>query len=64
MRYRFGDTVLDTTRYQLRRGDEFVHVEPQVFDVLAHLVEHRVAEAVPHGPILTLDALSRAGCRR
>ena len=41
MRYRFGDTVLDTTRYQLRRGDEFVHVEPQVFDVLAHLVEHR-----------------------
>ncbi len=41
MRYRFGDTVLDTTRYQLRRGDEFVHVEPQVFDVLAHLVEQR-----------------------
>ena len=41
VRYRFGDTVLDTTRYQLRRGDEFVHVEPQVFDVLAHLVEHR-----------------------
>ncbi len=41
MQYRFGDTVLDTTRYQLRRGDEFVHVEPQVFDVLAHLVEQR-----------------------
>ena len=41
VRYSFGDTVLDTTRYQLRRGDEFVHVEPQVFDVLAHLVEHR-----------------------
>jgi DNA-binding winged helix-turn-helix (wHTH) protein/pimeloyl-ACP methyl ester carboxylesterase len=41
VRYHFGDTELDTTRYQLRRGDEYVHVEPQVFDVLAHLVEHR-----------------------
>ena len=24
-----------------RRGDEVVHVEPQVFDVLVYLVEHR-----------------------
>lgn len=41
MRYRFGDVTLDTTRYELTRGDELVHVEPQVFDVLAHLLEHR-----------------------
>ena len=41
MRYRFGDTELDTTRYHLRRGEEYVHVEPQVFDVLTHLIEHR-----------------------
>jgi DNA-binding winged helix-turn-helix (wHTH) protein/pimeloyl-ACP methyl ester carboxylesterase len=41
MRYRFDDNVLDTTRYELSHGGELVHVEPQVFDVLAHLVEHR-----------------------
>ena len=34
MRYTFDDVVLDTTRYELRRGGELVHVEPQVFDVL------------------------------
>ena len=41
VRYLFGDTVLDTTRYSLYRDDEPQHVEPQVFDVLAHLVENR-----------------------
>jgi pimeloyl-ACP methyl ester carboxylesterase/DNA-binding winged helix-turn-helix (wHTH) protein len=41
MRYRFGERVLDTTRYELSCDGELVHVEPQVFDVLAHLVEHR-----------------------
>ncbi|MCZ7528530.1 MAG: alpha/beta fold hydrolase [Acidimicrobiia bacterium] len=41
MRYRFDDYLLDTSRFELRRDGEPVHVEPQVFDVLAHLVEHR-----------------------
>ena len=41
VRYLFGDTVLDTTRYSLYRNEEPQHVEPQVFDVLAHLVENR-----------------------
>lgn len=41
MRYAFGDTVVDTDRYEVRRGGEPVHVEPQVFDVLAHLLAHR-----------------------
>ena len=41
VRYRFDDGVLDTTRYELLRGGELVHVEPQVFDVLAHLIKHR-----------------------
>ena len=41
MRYEFAGLVLDTDRFALRRGEEIVHVEPQVFDVLAHLVEHR-----------------------
>jgi DNA-binding winged helix-turn-helix (wHTH) protein len=41
VRYQFDDCVLDTTRYELTRSGELVHVEPQVFDVLAYLVEHR-----------------------
>jgi pimeloyl-ACP methyl ester carboxylesterase/DNA-binding winged helix-turn-helix (wHTH) protein len=41
VRYRFDSSVLDTTRYELSRDGELVHVEPQVFDVLAHLIEHR-----------------------
>jgi pimeloyl-ACP methyl ester carboxylesterase/DNA-binding winged helix-turn-helix (wHTH) protein len=41
VRYLFGDAELDTDRYELRRGGEPVHVEPQVFDVLMHLLEHR-----------------------
>jgi DNA-binding winged helix-turn-helix (wHTH) protein/alpha-beta hydrolase superfamily lysophospholipase len=41
MRYRFDDYLLDTSRYELCRNGEPMHVEPQVFDVLAHLIEHR-----------------------
>ncbi|HMK10484.1 MAG TPA: alpha/beta fold hydrolase [Acidimicrobiales bacterium] len=41
MRYAFGDTLLDTTRYSLYRNEEPQHVEPQVFDVLTHLVHNR-----------------------
>lgn len=35
--YSFGEYELDTRLHELRRGGERVHVEPQVFDVLAHL---------------------------
>ena len=37
----FGDVELDRAGHELRRGGEVVPVEPQVFDVLAYLVEHR-----------------------
>jgi pimeloyl-ACP methyl ester carboxylesterase/DNA-binding winged helix-turn-helix (wHTH) protein len=36
--WRFGDFVLDTARYELRCTAGVVKVEPQVFDVLTHLV--------------------------
>jgi len=35
---RFDDFVLDTARYELRCGDSVIRVEPQVFDVMVHLV--------------------------
>ncbi|MEU4769241.1 alpha/beta fold hydrolase [Actinosynnema sp. NPDC023794] len=41
MRYEFEDYSLDPARLELRRGDERLHVEPQVFQVLLHLIRHR-----------------------
>jgi hypothetical protein len=38
VRYRLEGNVLSTTRYELSCDDELVHVEPQVFDVLDHVV--------------------------
>lgn len=36
--YRFSGLELDTSRFQVRRGGEVLAVQPQVFDVLHHLV--------------------------
>jgi TolB-like protein len=41
VRYRFEDCVLDMETRELRRGPARVSVEPQVFDLLAHLIRHR-----------------------
>jgi predicted ATPase len=41
MRFQFGDCELDLDRVQLRVGGQVRPVEPQVFDVLAVLVQHR-----------------------
>ena len=41
MRFVFGECVLDTDRYELRRNGLVQRVEPQVFDVLALLVRGR-----------------------
>jgi pimeloyl-ACP methyl ester carboxylesterase len=41
MVYRFEDCELDPARFELRRDGAGVHVERQVFDVLAYLLAHR-----------------------
>jgi TolB-like protein len=41
LRYLFEDCVLDTDRRELHRGADLVAVEPQVFDLLVHLVRNR-----------------------
>src|SRR5262245_29672979 len=41
MVYRFEDCELDAARFELRRDGAAVHVERQVFDVLAYLLAHR-----------------------
>ncbi len=40
MQFAFADHVLDTGRRELRRGPELIEVEPQVFDLLAYLVQN------------------------
>lgn len=39
--YRFDDCVVDVDRRELRRSDELIHLEPQAFDLLVHLIEQR-----------------------
>jgi DNA-binding winged helix-turn-helix (wHTH) protein len=41
VRYLFGDCTLDIERRELRRGSELLPLEPQVFDLLVHLIQHR-----------------------
>ena len=41
MQFVFAGHTLDAARRELRRGSEFVAVEPQVFDLLIYLVENR-----------------------
>ena len=65
MRYSFEDCALDTDRRELRRGSVLVPVEPQVFDLLVHLIRHRdrvcskddLLAAIWHGRIVSESAL-------
>src|SRR5438270_3817378 len=41
LRYSFGVCDLDTDIFELRRAGVPVPIEPQVFNVLAYLIEHR-----------------------
>jgi TolB-like protein/cytochrome c-type biogenesis protein CcmH/NrfG len=41
VKYLFANQILDTDRRELTRGTKPVAVEPQVFDLLVHLVENR-----------------------
>jgi pimeloyl-ACP methyl ester carboxylesterase/DNA-binding winged helix-turn-helix (wHTH) protein len=41
VRYTFGDVSIDSDRFTIDRRGERLQVQPQVFDVLVHLIEHR-----------------------
>ena len=41
MRFEFGEHLIDVDRRELLRRGEPVALEPQVFDLLVHLVQHR-----------------------
>ncbi|MDT5120879.1 MAG: adenylate cyclase [Acidobacteriota bacterium] len=66
MLYLFDDFALDCSRRELRRGSELISVEPQVFDLLAYLIQNRhrvvskddLVEAVWEGRIVSDATLS------
>jgi signal transduction histidine kinase/DNA-binding response OmpR family regulator len=41
LNFRFGDFEIDVARHELRRAGAVVHIEPQVFDLIVYLVQHR-----------------------
>lgn len=41
MNFSFGSNFLDVDRRELRRGSELIPVQPQVFDLLVHLLRNR-----------------------
>jgi TolB-like protein/cytochrome c-type biogenesis protein CcmH/NrfG len=41
VKFNFDNHILDTDRRELRRGAELVAMQPQVFDLLVHLLKHR-----------------------
>jgi pimeloyl-ACP methyl ester carboxylesterase/DNA-binding winged helix-turn-helix (wHTH) protein len=66
MRYRFANCEIDTTRHELCVGGELVQLEPQVFDLLALLVQHpgrlvsrrELVETIWRGRIVSESAIS------
>ena len=41
VKFNFDNHILDTDRRELRRGGELVAMQPQVFDLLVHLLKYR-----------------------
>ena len=66
MAYVFADCELDCERLELRRNGTAIHLEPQVFDVLVHLVRNHdrvvtkdeLLQAVWNGRVVSEDALT------
>jgi hypothetical protein len=65
--YYFSDFVLDTSRREMRRGEDHIPLEPQVFDLLEFLVRARdpvVSRDELHGQIDAAPLLAEATRRR
>ncbi|CAN7742100.1 winged helix-turn-helix domain-containing tetratricopeptide repeat protein [Bradyrhizobium sp. LjRoot220] len=66
MQFQFANLVLDTAVRELTRDGQNVAVEPQVFDLLTYLVEHRdrvvskddLIESIWHGRIVSESTLT------
>ena len=66
MDFRFADFEVNATRHELRRKGELVAIEPQVFDLLVHLLRNHdrivskdeLIEAIWRGRVISETALS------
>src|SRR5262250_410597 len=66
LNFRFADFEIDVARHEMRRTGAIVHVEPQVFDLLVHLIRNRdrivskdeLFEAIWQGRIVSEATLS------
>jgi len=66
VQFHFSDHVLDTGRRELLRGQERLEIEPQVFDLLAYLVQNRdrvvskddLIEAIWQGRVVSESTLT------
>jgi len=74
MKYRFSDFEIDLGQHELRREGVSVHVEPQIFDLIVHLVRNHdrvvskdeLIDAVWNGRVISEAAFSSRinGARR
>src|SRR4051795_7071278 len=74
MQYRFAEFEIDLSQQELRRLGKSVHIEPQVFDLIVHLVRNHerivskdeLIETIWNGRIISEAALSSRinGARR
>jgi TolB-like protein/DNA-binding winged helix-turn-helix (wHTH) protein/Flp pilus assembly protein TadD len=74
LKYQFTEFEIDLSQQELRRLGEAVHIEPQVFDLIVHLVRNRdrivskdeLIETIWNGRIISEAALSSRinGARR
>jgi TolB-like protein/DNA-binding winged helix-turn-helix (wHTH) protein len=74
LQYRFAEFEIDLSQQELRRLGEAVHIEPQVFDLIVHLVRNHdrivskdeLIETIWNGRIISEAALSSRinGARR
>lgn len=72
--YRFAQFEIDPGRHEVRRAGDSVHIEPQVFDLIVHLMRNRdrivskdeLIETIWNGRIISEAALSSRvnGARR
>jgi TolB-like protein/DNA-binding winged helix-turn-helix (wHTH) protein/cytochrome c-type biogenesis protein CcmH/NrfG len=66
LNFRFADLEINVARRELRRAGTIVHTEPQVFDLLVHLVRNRqrivgkdeLFDAIWHGRIVSEATLN------
>ena len=66
MKFQFAEFEIDLSQQELRRRGEFIHIEPQVFDLIVHLVRNHdrivskdeLIDTIWHGRIISEAALS------